>query len=443
MMRLLFRESPSKLSPLELLPRIMSASDDCFLLESATGPSHSARYSFLGASPSAKAVCRGDTISFDGGRRKQRIDEFLREEMALRKTRKRIPFPYAGGFVGYFSYDIIRSFEKLPDMHEPSSFPDAELGLFEDGFIYDNLEEKLFYFSTGDDRERELIGDHAEEEDVSYSSISAHPGKDAYLNAVDRAREYIVDGDIFQVVLSRRLVVERMKGMISFYRRLKEVNPSPYMYFVKFGDRTVIGSSPETLVRVESRKVVTYPIAGTRPVSANRKENNRLRTELLNNEKEKAEHNMLVDLARNDVGRVSDFGTVHVPEYMNVERYSHVQHIVSRVEGRLSRSRTPVDALFSIFPAGTVSGAPKIRAMEIIEELEPFRRGPYAGAVGYYSFNGCLDSAIAIRTLFCDRDRAFLQAGGGIVYDSDPEKEFAETENKMGALLSVYGGGRR
>ncbi|MDH2906177.1 MAG: anthranilate synthase component I family protein [Methanomassiliicoccales archaeon] len=438
-MLLLFRQSLSRLKPLELLPRIMSASEDCFLLESATGPAHSARYSFLGASPSVKAVCNGDTVSFDGRKRKQRIDRFLEEEMAQRKMRRRIPFPYTGGFVGYFSYDVIRSFEKLPDKHSPSSFPDAELGLFEDGFIYDNLEEKLFYFSTGDDRERELIGNDAVHEDVSYGSMSSHPQKSRYLDAVDRAKEYIVDGDIFQVVLSRRRVVDGMKGMISFYRRLKAVNPSPYMYFVKFGDRTVIGSSPETLVRVEGRKIVTYPIAGTRPASKDKKENDRLRTELLNDEKEKAEHNMLVDLARNDVGRVSDFGTVRVPEYMNVERYSHVQHIVSRVEGRLSSSKTPVDALFSIFPAGTVSGAPKIRAMEIIEELEPFRRGPYAGAVGYYSFNGYLDSAISIRTLFCERDRAFLQAGGGIVYDSDPEKEFTETENKMGALLSVYG----
>jgi len=390
-----------------------------------------------------KAVCRGGTISFDGMKRKQRIDEFLDEEMSSRKMRKRFPFPYAGGFVGYFSYDVVREFEKLPDIHGESPFPDAELGLFEDGFIYDNLEEKLFYFSAGDDRERELIGNDAANEEVSYGKISARPQKGNYLNAVEKAKEYIVDGDIFQVVLSRRLIVDRMKGMLSFYRRLKEVNPSPYMYFVKFGDRTVIGSSPETLVRVEGRKVVTYPIAGTRPVSKEKNENDRLRTELLNDEKEKAEHNMLVDLARNDVGRVSDFGTVRVPEYMNVERYSHVQHIVSRVEGRLNREKTPVDALFSIFPAGTVSGAPKIRAMEIIEELEQFRRGPYAGAVGYYSFNGCLDSAISIRTLFCNRDRAFLQAGGGIVYDSDPEKEFTETENKMGALLSVYGRDRK
>ncbi len=437
-----FRESSSRLKPLELLSRIMSASDDCFLLESATGPSHSARYSFLGASPSAMAVCTGDTISFDGRRRKQRVDAFLEEEMALRRARKRIPFPYAGGFVGYFSYDIIRSFEKLPDAHGPSPFPDAELGLFDDGFIYDNLEEKLFYFSYGDDREKELIGGDPADEEVSCGKISARPQKSGYLDSVGRAKEYIIDGDIFQVVLSRRLVVSRMRGALSFYRRLKEVNPSPYMYFVKFGDRTVIGSSPETLVRVEGRRVVTYPIAGTRPVSRNRVENDRLRAELLGDEKEKAEHNMLVDLARNDVGRVSDFGTVRVPEYMNVERYSHVQHIVSRVEGRLSRSRTPADALFSVFPAGTVSGAPKIRAMEIIEELEPFRRGPYAGAVGYYSYNRCLDSAISIRTLFCDRDKAFLQAGGGIVYDSDPEREFTETENKMGALLSVYRGGR-
>jgi len=257
---------------------------------------------------------------------------------------------------------------------------------------------------------------------------------------VNKAKQYIIDGDIFQVVLSRRIRLGEVRGLLPFYASLRKINPSPYMYFVNFGERTVIGSSPETLVRVSGRKVITYPIAGTRPVTGDRKKDALLRMELLSDEKERAEHNMLVDLARNDIGRVSKFGTVRVPEYMKVDRYSHVQHIVSSVEGTLSKERDALDALFSIFPAGTVSGAPKIRAMEIIEELEPFRRGPYAGAVGYYSFNGSLDSAIAIRTLFRNGQDAFLQAGCGIVYDSRPQMEFEETENKLKALMTAFGG---
>jgi len=435
---MIFRQCAKQLTPVDLFSRLLNHKD-CFLLESASGPSHSARYSFLGACPSEKVESSGEDLKYGGRKRRERIDHFLHENMESRKESASIPYPYTGGFVGYFCYDIIRQFEKIPRRHAPSVFPDAELGLFTDGFIFDHSTSRCYYFSWEDDREREMVACDPVFEASDFSTIRSMPDREHYMDDVERARQYIIDGDIFQVVLSRRLEVEGMSGLLPFYSELRRINPSPYMYFVRFGERAVIGASPETLVSVAGRKVVTYPIAGTRPAVRDAAENDRLREELLHDKKELAEHNMLVDLARNDIGRVSEFGSVTVPEYMKVERYSHVQHIVSKVEGVLQKEKDPVDALFSVFPAGTVSGAPKIRAMEIIDELEHFSRGPYAGAVGYYSFNGCLDSAISIRTLFCSGHTAFLQAGGGIVYDSRPESEYVETENKMRALLTVFG----
>ncbi len=438
---MIFRESMSRDGPEELFSRLLNSGRDCFLLESASGPSRSARFSFLGADPHEKATYSNGSVSFGGSRRKERIDSFLRENMKRRKPTSSMPFPYIGGFVGYFSYDTVRQFEKLPDRHSGSSFPDAELGLFTDGFIFDHVAGKSYYFSWDDDREKEFVSADRLEKEQVHTRLEPLQTKSSYIESVERAKEYIRDGDIFQVVLSRRLSMKGTRGMLPFYSALKALNPSPYMYYVKFGGREVIGSSPETLVSVTGRKVVTYPIAGTRPVSSNIAQDAALEAELLNDAKERAEHNMLVDLARNDVGRVSRFGSVSVPEYMTVQKYSHVRHIVSRVEGTLGSGKNAVDAFFSVFPAGTVSGAPKIRAMEIIEELEKYRRGPYAGAVGYYSFNGSLDSAISIRTLFRNGSDAFLQAGGGIVHDSVPEKEYAETESKLGALLTVFGSG--
>lgn len=437
---MIIRESISRDTPTELFSRLLNSGHDCFLLESASGTSRSARYSFLGAAPADKAVYSGGTVRFDGSRRKERIDRFLRENMPGRRLPASMPFPYIGGFVGYFSYDTVRQFEKLPDTHGASDFPDAELGLFNDGFIFNHLEGRIYYFSWDGDRERELISCGTEAVGIGRTRAHALQPKAGFLRAVERAKQYIVDGDIFQVVLSRRVGISGVRGLLPFYSALKKLNPSPYMYYVKFGEREVIGSSPETLASVTGRKVVTYPIAGTRPVTGNAARDAELERELLHDEKERAEHNMLVDLARNDVGRVSRFGSVTVPSYMRVEKFSHVQHIVSRVEGTLAKGYDALDALFSVFPAGTVSGAPKIRAMEIIEELEGFRRGPYAGAVGYYSFNRSLDSALAIRTLFRNGSNAFLQAGGGIVHDSVPEREFTETENKMGALHSIFVG---
>jgi anthranilate synthase component 1 len=261
--------------------------------------------------------------------------------------------------------------------------------------------------------------------------------KKYFEQAVEKAKDYVACGDIFQVVLSKRYEFRVKGNLTAFYRSLREINPSPYMYFFKAGDRQIVGSSPEMLVRVDDRRVETFPIAGTRPCVMENSENRRLAKELLADPKERAEHVMLVDLARNDVGKISKFGSVRVPEFMKVHRYSHVQHIVSQVIGDLKEDCECYDALRAVFPAGTVSGAPKVRAMEIIEELEPSRRGPYAGAVGYFSYNGNTDFAITIRTLFADKDKAYIQAGAGIVADSVPEKEWFETEQKAGALMKA------
>ena len=272
---------------------------------------------------------------------------------------------------------------------------------------------------------------------MAHKQRKVNISKERFERAVETAKDYITAGDVFQVVLSKRYDFRIRGNLIGFYRNLRKINPSPYMYFLKSGEHQIVGSSPEMLVRVENRAVETFPIAGTRPHVKNPAENKRLTEELLADPKERAEHVMLVGLGRNDIGKVSKFGSVHLPEFMKVHQYSHVQHIVSRVVGNLRDECDAYDALRAVFPAGTVSGAPKVRAMEIIEELEPTRRGPYAGAVGYFSYNGNADFAITIRTLVANGDNAHIQVGAGIVADSDPEKEWYETEHKARALIKA------
>jgi len=320
------------------------------------------------------------------------------------------------------------------------NFPDAQLGVFDDGIVFDHGQRRAFYYYSSDNRLAEverLIKHSSDCEALSYKQPKVNITKEYFEKAVKKAKEYVACGDIFQVVLSKRYEFRVEGDLIEFYRSLRGINPSPYMYFLKAGDRQIVGSSPEMLVRVDNRRVETFPIAGTRPCVRENSENRRLAKELLADPKERAEHVMLVDLARNDVGKISKFGSVRVPEFMKVHRYSHVQHIVSQVVGDLKEDCECYDAMRAVFPAGTVSGAPKVRAMEIIEELEPNRRGPYAGAVGYFSYNGNADFAITIRTLFADKDKAYIQAGAGIVADSVPEREWFETEHKAGALMKA------
>ena len=350
-------------------------------------------------------------------------------------------FRMAGGAVGYVSYDAVRYWEKLPNQAtDDLGFPDVELGVYDDGIVFDHRQKRAYYYYYSENRLAEiqmLLKQPVEEEKLVFQQPKANMAQSRYERAVEKAKEYVVQGDIFQVVLSKRFDFRIEGDLTEFYRALRTINPSPYMYFLKSGTRQIVGSSPEMLVRAENRTVETFPIAGTRPVAASGVENRRLARELLADPKERAEHVMLVDLARNDVGKVAKFGSVRVPEFMQIHRFSHVQHIVSRVVGDLKDNLESYDALRSVFPAGTVSGAPKVRAMEIIEELEPTRRGPYAGAVGYFSYNGNADFAITIRTLFAERNQACIQVGAGIVADSVPEREWFETEHKASALMKA------
>jgi len=332
----------------------------------------------------------------------------------------------------------VRYWEKLPQKFAAEGFPDVEMGIFDDGLIFNHVEGQIFYYYRGEsrlDELKKLLEGLSEPAEFSFTQPRVETEKKQYERAVEKAKEYITAGDIFQVVLSKQFQFQFEGSLISFYEALRAINPSPYMYYLKFGEHQIVGSSPEMLIRVDNRMVETFPIAGTKPIAQNRAENNRLAGELLADPKECAEHVMLVDLARNDLGRISKYGSVSVPEFMKVHQYSHVQHIVSQVVGELKDELQSYDAVCAVFPAGTVSGAPKVRAMEIIDELEQSRRGPYAGAVGYFSYNGNADFAITIRTLFADKKRAYLQAGAGIVADSVPEREWMETDHKAEALM--------
>jgi anthranilate synthase component 1 len=353
-----------------------------------------------------------------------------------------VDFRFVGGALGYISYDAIRYIENLPNTKPDTlGFPDMELGLFEDGFVFDHTINQAYYYfrsnSRLDEIEMLLKEPTQKEESFNYSTPLVDTSKADFEQAVKKAKQYVTAGDIFQVVLSKRFKFQYSGSLLGFYRSLRQINPSPYMFYYKAGNRQIIGASPEMLVRVDNRKVITFPIAGTVPCTPYPEENQRLGKELLSDPKEHAEHVMLVDLARNDIGKISKYGSVAVPEFMQIHQFSHVQHIVSQVTGELQGDLGSFDALKAVFPAGTVSGAPKVRAMEIIEELEPSHRGPYAGAVGYFSCNGNADFAITIRTLFAEGNSAYIQSGAGIVADSNPEKEWFETDHKAKALMKA------
>lgn len=349
--------------------------------------------------------------------------------------------------MGYISYDAIRYWEKLPqNVGGDLDFPDVEMGIYDDGFIFDHVRQQAIYYYQEENRLGEvekLLKQPSENASLLYAEPKVNISQERFEKAVEKAKEYVTLGDIFQVVLSKRYQFQIKGDLLPFYQSLRSINPSPYMYYYKAGERQIVGSSPEMLVRVDNRMVETFPIAGTTAIGQTEVENQRLASGLLADPKERAEHVMLVDLARNDVGKISKYGSVCVPEFMKVHQYSHVQHIVSQVVGELKDDLQSYDALRSVFPAGTVSGAPKVRAMEIINELEASQRGPYAGAVGYFSYNGNADFAITIRTLCANGNQAYIQAGAGIVADSVPEREWVETENKAKALmraLQVSGG---
>lgn len=443
-----------------------------FLLESVVGGDQWARYTFVGSEPAAAWRLRGDRAEWwtpEAGWADIETDDPLADFDA--RLRSRTPAPDVGlprlwgGAVGYFGYDVVRQVERLGVGPEDDlDLPDA-LFMFVDIVVaIDNLLGRAKAIATvevepGMDREElrrrydvaagktaRVIEQLADAKAPEPLALAAEPEDDPdfgstmtraeFESAVERIREYIRAGDAFQVVLSQRLGMELKAGPFSLYRALRSLNPSPYLYFLELDGLTLVGSSPEVLVRVEEGTVTVRPIAGTRPRGGTPDQDRALAVELAADEKELAEHRMLVDLGRNDVGRVCEYGSVEVPDLMVVERYSHVMHLVSQVEGKLRDGLSAMDVFRACFPAGTVSGAPKIRAMEIIDELEPVRRGPYAGAVGHFGWGGMsMDTAITIRTVVVVGSQAYVQAGAGIVADSDPGREYEETLNKARALL--------
>jgi anthranilate synthase component 1 len=431
----------------ELFEKLYSIYERVFILESLIGPKELAEMSIIGFDPKLIVTC--DFNKFTVKERSGTILESSKAEEPLSLLRELMPrvnddrFRYIGGAVGYINYDAIRFWEHLPinNNKKASEFPLLEFGIYDDGILFDHKENQAYYFFLGKSRIEELEQkmDKAKNKAqvFSYSTPYMKMTKKRFVKMVTKAKRYIYKGDVFQVVLAKSLKFTVKGNLIGVYAELREVNPSPYMYMLKMSDRCIIGSSPEMLIRVTKDYIETFPIAGTRQVVQDEKKNEELRQDLLQDEKEVAEHTMLVDLARNDIGRVCDFGTVKVEEFMTVKRFSHVQHIVSHVAGRLRKGFDSYSSFKAVFPAGTVSGAPKLRAMEIIDELEPTLRGPYAGALGYFSFNGSCDFAITIRSLFVNGNNAYIQSGAGIVIDSDPDREWAETEHKANAMLSA------
>jgi anthranilate synthase component I len=426
-------------SPFELFKNLYSNYSSTFLLESMESDSGLARFSVLGFKPAAILRAKNHMLEIERDGEKEEIEvrnpfDEIRKLTSHTSGKK----GFRGGLVGYVSYEAARYFH--PIQLKLGDEPDFEFGLFLDGIIFDKIRNKCEYVTLGENRLEEIeriSREKHEIEGIEYKEKNQYFSKQEYENMVLEVKERIKAGEVFQDVISNAKEYKLKGNKLSFYENLRKINPSPYMYHLKLGEHEIIGSSPEMLVRVENRMVETFPIAGTNKRGKTPGEDKKLMKELLEDKKERAEHLMLVDLARNDVGKVSEFGTVTVPEYMDVKKFSHVQHIVSRVQGRLQSDKTAVDAFEAMFPAGTLSGAPKIRAMEIINELEKKPRGPYAGAVGYFSLNGNADFAITIRTMVCNGNKAKIQAGAGIVHDSVPEDEYYESENKAGALLSA------
>lgn len=442
-----------------------------FLLESVVGGEKWARYSFLGTNPSKVIKGRGKKIEIREIGRKPVVFEaddpvdVLKKEIALYKPVGVPGLPrFSGGLVGYMGYDMVRFFERVPDSKKSGiNLPDMFFMLADTMLIFDSLKQKIKIVSnvhidgkSPANAYKEAVekiegiveklkssklkvkSSRGKKQKTSSKYTSSFKTKEAFEEAVLKSKEYIAAGDIFQVVLSQRF--ERKSDVQPFdvYRALRVINPSPYMYYIDTGDTEIVGSSPEILVRVEDKKIVLRPIAGTRKRGDTEAEDKALEEELKKDPKEMAEHIMLVDLGRNDVGRVAEKGSVEVTELMAVERYSHVMHMVSNVEGDLANGLDAFDVLRACFPAGTVTGAPKVRAMEIIDELEPIKRGPYAGAVGYFSYSGNMDTCITIRTLIIKDGKVYVQAGAGIVADSVPEREYTETVNKaMGMMKAV------
>lgn len=440
-----------------------------FLLESVEGGENMARFSFIGTDPLILFNAKANTITLTQNGQTETLTgnpiDQLQQVLSQFSPVTNIALPrFHGGAVGYFSYDAIRYIENIPDQNpDELNIPDVSFMIATNILAFDHVKHKIMVISNAHvngttDSELETVYQiavndinkliHQLKQPLSPekypltspsndTTFQSNMTRDEYASMVEKAKKYIYAGDIFQVVLSQRFTKSTNDDPFMIYRRLRMVNPSPYMFYLKFNDLQLIGSSPEILVRLENDKATLRPIAGTRPRGTTPEEDLSLEKELLADEKEKAEHIMLVDLGRNDLGRVCEFQTVKTTSLMHIERYSHVMHIVSNIEGKIKSGYTGFDLIKACFPAGTVSGAPKVRAMEIIDELETVKRGAYAGAIGYFDFAGNMDTGIIIRTIVVKDQKVYMQSGGGIVFDSDPDMEFNESMNKAKPLLLV------
>lgn len=450
-------------TPLGFLATVKNSSSDYFLLESLENDENWSRYSFIGFDPvlklrckdyEAEAVSGSAAVKFTTADPLEKIKEILAEYKV--PAIKNLP-PFTGGFVGYFGYDFYQYCEPAIkfDKAKATDFADFDLMLFDKLIAFDKLKQKIYIIVNVKTDNVEVNYARAEREinaieamlnqpvkpkpftRANLGEIKSNQSREFYNNSIAKCREYIKKGDAFQIVYSQGFTAEYDSDLFNAYRILRINNPSQYMVLMKNGDVEIAGSSPETLVKVSGRKVTAMPIAGTRPRGTTEEADFELEKELLADEKETAEHNMLVDLARNDLGRVCEFGSVRVPEYKMIKRFSHVMHITTRVTGELKKGLTCLDALKAVFPAGTLSGAPKIRACQIIDELEPERRGIYGGGMGYIDFGGNMDICITIRTIIKKCGRVYVQAGGGIVAGSITDNEFTETVNKAGACIKA------
>ncbi len=470
-------------TPIQAIRKLRAVSDHVFMLESVEGQENWGRYTFLGFNPRLCITCLDGhlTATKDDGSIIEDImirhpGDYIRNIVKQYKSPSLDDFPpFTGGLVGYFAYDYIKYSEPSLnlDANDEENFKDVDLMLFDKVIAFDNVKQKIIIIANMKISDPEAVyikgtdGKYVDEQmihdnydkavrDIDYIAGIITSGKEAYIEPgritsgyrtlfdkdafckmVEKGKEYIYEGDIFQVVLSNRLDADFEGSLFDTYRTLRTINPSPYMFYFSGDDVEVAGASPETLVKLYDGYVHTYPLAGTRRRGATEKEDKELEAELLSNEKECAEHNMLVDLGRNDIGRISEFGSVEVEKYMQIERFSHVMHIGSTVKGKLRSGLDQLDAVDSILPAGTLSGAPKIRACEIINELENNKRGIYGGAIGYIDFTGNLDTCIAIRIAYKKNGKVFVRSGAGIVADSDPEAEYEECYNKAKAVMTA------
>jgi anthranilate synthase component 1 len=449
-------------TPIEMFKILKNISKHCFMLESVEDSQKWGRYTFLGFDPILEISCENNILQIKGEKSitketdnpKKYIKEIINEYRS--PNLPQLP-PFTGGLVGYFSYDYIKYSEKGLDISgkDYESLKDVDLMLFDKLIVFDNFKQKIILIVNikTDDLENEyekavnelkklvniVKNGKADEENNLIIKTDFKPlfSKKKYCSMVEKAKNYIIEGDIFQVVLSNPISAEIQGSLFDTYRILRTTNPSPYMFYFSSDNIEIAGASPETLVKLQNGKLYTFPLAGTKPRGKTEKEDLQLEKELLNDEKELSEHNMLVDLGRNDIGRVSKIGSVKLEKYLSIERFSHVMHIGSTVTGEIMEDKDVLDVIDAILPAGTLSGAPKIRACEIINELENNKRGIYGGAIGYIGFNGNMDTAIAIRIAFTKKGKVFIRSGAGIVADSIPEMEFQECLNKAQAILDA------